>query len=204
MSDAVTISLISGISSMMIAIITVVIKTWLDRRADAKKHIHDETINEIDLGEMLYIQDYLDAFRHDYEFDRVTISQFHNGGKFFNGKSMKKFSVTYESCAPGIAKIKREYQNLMVSEFPKMFSHLFDIDMIVVNPDCEHYQNVARDMALQGIVQNIIIPIRGLKGDLLGFISCHNIGSSDERITNDLTHTFADMAKQISGYLAKS
>jgi hypothetical protein len=188
----------------MIAIITVVIKTWLDRRADAKKHIHDESINEIDLGEMLYIQDYLDAFRHDYEFDRVSISQFHNGGKFFNGKSMKKFSVTYESCAPGISKIKREYQNLLVSEFPKMFSHLFDIDMIIVNPDCEHYQNVAKDMALQGIVQNVVVPIRGLKGDLLGFISCHNIGSTDERITNDLAHTFADMANQISGYLAKS
>lgn len=204
MSDAVTISLISGLSSIMIAIITVIVKTWLDKKSEAKKIINDETINEIDLGEMLYIQDYLDAFRSDYEFDRVTISQFHNGGKFFNGKSMKKFSVTYESCAPGISKIKRAYQNLLVSEFPKMFSHLFDIDMIIVNPDCEHYQNVARDMSLQGIVQNVVIPIRGLKGDLLGFISCHNIGTGDDRITNDLTHTFVDKANQLSGYLANN
>jgi hypothetical protein len=85
-----------------------------------------------------------------------------------------------------------------------MFSALFDRDMIIVNPDCEHYQNVARDMALQGIVQNVVIPIRGLKGDLLGFISCHNIGNTDERIVDSLSHSFADKANQISGYLAKS
>ena len=204
MSDAVTISLISGITSVVLAIITVVVKTWLDKRAEAKNNVHDEAINEAALGEMLYVQEYIDEFRNDYEFDRITVSQFHNGGKFFNGKSMKKFSVTYESCAPGISKIKREYQNLLVSEFPKMFSDLFDVDMIIVNPECEKYHNVARDMALQGIVQNAIVPIRGLRGDLLGFISCHNIGSADERITADLSHVFVDKANQISGYLAKS
>lgn len=204
MNDPVAISLISGLSSVTIALVTVVVKNWLEKKSEAKKHMHDEVINELDLGDMLCIQNDIDVFRNDYEFDRVTISQFHNGGKFFNGKSMKKFSVTYESCAPGISKIKRDYQNLLVSEFPKMFSALFDTDMLIICPDCEVYQNVARDMSLQGIVQNIVIPIRGLRGDLIGFISCHNIGVGDDRITNDLTYTFVDKANQLSGYLANN
>lgn len=204
MNDPVAISLISGLSSVTIALVTVVVKNWLEKKSEAKKHMHDEAINELDLGDMLCIQNDIDVFRNDYEFDRVTISQFHNGGKFFNGKSMKKFSVTYESCAPGISKIKRDYQNLLVSEFPKMFSALFDTDMLIICPDCEVYQNVARDMSLQGIVQNIVIPIRGLRGDLIGFISCHNIGVGDDRITNDLAYTFVDKANQLSGYLANN
>jgi hypothetical protein len=186
----------------MIAIITVVIKNWLDTRAATKKQQNEEAIKLDDVGEMVYITEFIEKLRDEYEFDRVAISQFHNGGKFFNGRSMKKFSMTYEATAPGIARIKREYQNLLVSEFPKLFNILFEEDMVIVDTlCCDEYPMIAREMANQGIVQNIVIPIRGLRGDLIGFISCHNIGNSDDRITKELAHEFVDVANQLSGYL---
>ena len=202
MSDAVTISMISGLSSVMIAIITVVVKNWLDSRAAQHKAENEEAIKSTDVGEMLYMYEFIERFRDEYEFDRVSVSQFHNGGKFFNGRSMKKFSMTYEATAPGIAKIKREYQNLLVSEFPKMFHCMFEQEcLFMLDATCDEYPAVAREMAQHGIVQNIVIPIKGLKGDLIGFVSCHNIGNSDDRITEGLTHEFVDFANRISGYL---
>ena len=91
----------------------------------------------------------------------------------------------------------------MVSEFPKLFGAMFDNDIIIIYQDSKEYPIAARDMAINGIVQNVVIPIKGLRGDLLGFIQCHNIGESDNDITYNLSHTLADKANQISGYLAK-
>ena len=48
---------------------------------------------ESDLEEMVLIHDWLEQFRAKHKFERAAIFQFHNGGKFFQGKSMKKFSA---------------------------------------------------------------------------------------------------------------
>lgn len=203
MSDGIIIAIIASASSITVAVITVIVKNWLDRKAEAKRHETEDCVSHLDLGEMIYVSDYIAEVRENYEFDRVIVSQFHNGGKFFNGKSMKKFSATYESVSPGISKIKREYQNLLVSEFPQMFSKLLTDDVVYILEGCEECPGMAREMAAQGIVQSVVIPIQGLRGDLVGFISCHNIGESDDRIDPTLTAELSAIAKQLSGYLVK-
>jgi hypothetical protein len=204
MSDAVIISLISGTSSVCIAIITVVIKTWLDARSAAKKAAEDEGIHAEDLGEMIYIQEFVENVREEFQFDRVSICQFHNGGKFLNGRSMKKFSMTYESTALGIEKIKRKYQNVMVSEFPKMVAEMLDEDFFIIDQNnAVDFPQAWREMLSNGIVQAAIVPIRGLRGDIMGFISCHSIGEKNDLLGNHLRHDFSDRANQISGYLLK-
>lgn len=203
MSDPVIISTIGAISSITITILTVVVKGLLDRRAKEREKHDDEAVQPIDISEMLYVADFIEDFRTRNDFDRVAVSQFHNGGKFFNGKSMKKFSMTYEACALGISKIKREHQNLLVSEFPKLFSAMMEEDIIEICKDSTQFVVVARDMSLYGIVQNIIFPIRGLKGDLVGFISCHNLRCIDDTFNDEKIEDFANVANQISGYLIK-
>lgn len=203
MSDPVIISTIGAISSITITILTVVVKGLLDRRAKEREKHDDEAVQPTDISEMLYVADFIEDFRTRNDFDRVAVSQFHNGGKFFNGKSMKKFSMTYEACALGISKIKREHQNLLVSEFPKLFSAMMEEDIIEICKDSTQFVVVARDMSLYGIVQNIIFPIRGLKGDLVGFISCHNLRCIDDTFNDEKIEDFANVANQISGYLIK-
>lgn len=203
MSDPVIISTIGAISSITITILTVVVKGLLDKRAKEREKHDDEAVQPTDISEMLYVADFIEDFRTRNDFDRVAVSQFHNGGKFFNGKSMKKFSMTYEACALGISKIKREHQNLLVSEFPKLFSAMMEEDIIEICKDSTQFVVVARDMSLYGIVQNIIFPIRGLKGDLVGFISCHNLRCIDDTFNDEKIEDFANVANQISGYLIK-
>ena len=194
--------LITGLSSIIVALITVWLKTYLDARRDEKKKHEDECIHQEDLGEMVYVQEYLERMREDYDFDRVSICQFHNGGKFFNGRSMKKFTMTYESVAPGIEKVKRKYQNILVSEFPKMVSALLEKDFFIVDEyNSYEYPQMWREMQLNGIVQAIKIPIRGLRGDAVGFISCHSVGERNALISNVLHHDFVEKANQLSGYL---
>jgi len=45
----------------------------------------------------------------------VSIFSFHNGGRFYSGKSMQKMSISYEVVSEGIASIQLEKQNIPVS-----------------------------------------------------------------------------------------
>lgn len=192
---------ITGASSIIVALITVWLKSYLDARKEAKKLEAEAFIDNESLGEMIYVQDFIEKIREDYGFDRVSICQFHNGGKFYNGRSMKKFSMTYEVTAPGIEKIKRVYQNVLVSEFPKMVAALVEKDFFIIDEDDNDFVCMKRDMAAHGIVQVVKVPIRGLRGDLMGFISCHSIGEKNDLVADYIKKEFVEKAKQISGYL---
>jgi hypothetical protein len=45
------------------------------------------------------------------------VYQFHNGGKFLDGQSMKKISCMHEACAPGVSHEQLYMQNLPISLF---------------------------------------------------------------------------------------
>jgi len=203
MSDSVIISIISAITSIIVAVITVVVKTKMDVKTAKRKLEEEESVFADDLGEMVVVHEFIERIRADYDFDRVAICQFHNGGKFLNGRSMKKFSMTYETVSPGIEKIKRKYQNVLVSEFPKLFSAMLQDDFIIITPDNDNFPSMRREMTSNGIVQAIKVPIRGLRGDMLGFLTCHVIGEENDLVGNYMRAEFIEKANQISGYLIK-
>ena len=119
MNTEIAQTLITTIGSITVAIITVMVKTRIDERKAKVTKEKEETIQESDLEEMELVQDWIESLIYKYDFDRLSIFQFHNGGKFFQGKSMKKFSMTYEAVSPGYEKIKRTQQNILASEYPK-------------------------------------------------------------------------------------
>jgi len=203
MSDSVIISIISAITSIIVAVITVVVKTKMDVKTAKRKLEEEESVFADDLGEMVVVHEFIERIRTDYDFDRVAICQFHNGGKFLNGRSMKKFSMTYETVSPGIEKIKRKYQNVLVSEFPKLFSAMLQDDFMIVTPDNDNFPSMRREMTSNGIVQAVKVPIRGLRGDMLGFLTCHVIGEENDLVGNYMRAEFIEKANQISGYLIK-
>jgi hypothetical protein len=63
----------------------------------------DAAITVDDIRRYGQVQEILTTLRNQCGADRVQILQFHNGGKFLDGSSMKRMSVTHESCSYGVA-----------------------------------------------------------------------------------------------------
>jgi len=63
----------------------------------------DAAITVDDIRRYGQVQEILTTIRNSCDADRVQILQFHNGGKFLDGSSMKRMSVTHESCSYGVA-----------------------------------------------------------------------------------------------------
>lgn len=199
MNPSVLQTLITTIGSIVVAIITVAVKNRMDvNKAKNTKEI-EETIKESDLEEMVLLQDWLESIRTKYEFDRVSLFQFHNGGKFFQGRSMKKFSMTFEAVAPGYEKIKRTQQNILASEYPRWISDMikfncFETVVSQMDPRDKH------EVEMFGIQQFVTTPIFCIKGHLVGFMVGYNIGSVDHSVRDKFTG-LVDDSKFISGYI---
>jgi len=200
-SDTVIVAIISSFSSVVVALITVTVKDWFDDRKKSEDKSKEETIGEVEVDDMVIIHDWVENFRAKYKLDTASIYQFHNGGKFFHGRSMKKFSMTYESVAAGYQKSKRIKQNILASDHPKWISTMLRTDYFSVITDELELKDRTELMSM-GIKQAVIIPIRSITGDLIGFIEGCNISKVDK----DLDSNKDDLIEEsiiISGYLHK-
>ena len=57
------------------------------------------------------------SLRLQLDASRVQLCQFHNGGKFLEGSSMKRFSVTHESCDKGVSMEYPSLQGILITIF---------------------------------------------------------------------------------------
>jgi hypothetical protein len=200
MESTVLQTIITTVGTVVVTLITVVVKTKMDNNKVKAAKDKEELIQESDLEEMVLVQEWLEGFRCKYDFDRVSIYQFHNGGKFFQGKSMKKFSMTYETFAPLFEKIKRSQQNILASEYPVWISTMLKRKCFA-NLTSEMEPKEKHELVYMGIQQFVTVPIYCIKGALIGFIVGYNIKDIDETVE----HKFASLVEEskfISGYLA--
>lgn len=83
----------------------------------------------------ILVENKVERIKEEFGADRVYILQFHNGGQFFpSGKSMKKFSMFYESINPSISSLTNQFQNIPISLFSRSLDQLAKNDSIVI-PD---------------------------------------------------------------------
>jgi hypothetical protein len=193
-------AVITAAGSIVAALITVMVKNNYDNRKAKNAKEKEENIEESDIEEMIQVQEWLDGLREKHQFDRASIFQFHNGGKYFQGRSMKKFSMTYESVAPGYEKTKRDHQNILASEYPRWISTMLKKECFsTLSEDLEMKDR--QEMDRLGIQQFVTVPIFCIKKKLIGFIVCYNISDIDENVENTFDSLVED-SKFISGYLS--
>lgn len=194
--------IITGIFSVIVAFGTVWIKHFLETKKKVSDEESYERISQQDIDSMLEVQEFLEEFREKWQLDRVGIFQFHNGGKFFHGIPMKKYSQTFESVAHGVTKSKEHNQSVFVTEHPSLMKHLSEEEFFYIdaeNPVLDYIRGKVTD---EGILQIFTAPIRSLSGQLIGFIQLHTVKHKID-ISEDLKDEIIDLVNNLSGYLIK-
>lgn len=194
--------IITGIFSVVVAFGTVWLKHFLDDKKKSTDEENYERISQNDIDSMLEVQEFLESFRIKWELDRVGVFQFHNGGKFFHGIPMKKYSQTFEAVAHGVSKSKEHNQNVFVTEHPSLMKHLSEKDFFYIDAEDPVLDYIRGRVTDEGILQILSSPVRSLSGQLIGFIQLHTVKHKID-ITDDLKDDVLDLVNNLSGYLIK-
>lgn len=194
--------IVTGIFSVIVAFGTVWLKHFLDSRKKANEEENYERISQQDIDSMLEVQEFLNNFREKWEVDRIGVFQFHNGGKFFHGIPMKKYSQTFESVANGVSKSKEHNQGVFVTEHPSLMKHLSEQEFFHVDAEDPVLDYIRGKVTEEGILQIFSAPIRSLSGQLIGFIQLHTVKHKVD-MTDELVVEIIDLANNLSGYLIK-
>jgi hypothetical protein len=194
--------ILTGIFSVVVAFGTVWLKHFLDNKKKANDEENYERISQQDIDSMLEVQEFLNEFREKWSVDRVGIFQFHNGGKFFHGIPMKKYSQTFESVSHGVSKSKEHNQSVFVTEHPSLMKHLSEKEFFYVDAEDPVLDYIRGRVTEDGILQILSSPIRSLSGQLIGFIQLHTVKHKIE-ITDVIIEEIIELANNLSGYLIK-
>jgi len=81
----------------------------------SRKHKKDKVVTKDFVKTHTRINEYLTEARVLLDCARTQVIQFHNGGEYINGVSMKKLSMTHESVTDGITDTQQETQDAHIS-----------------------------------------------------------------------------------------
>ena len=105
--------LVAVITTLIGPVILEYVKTKLSRQSKV-----DPIKKELEYS--CIISEELEEIRALLKADRCWVSLFHNGGHYLHSnKSMQKFSIMFESSAPGVAGVGMLFNNIPVSLFSK-------------------------------------------------------------------------------------
>ena len=117
------------------------------------------------------IHEFLTEIRVKMHADRTSVLQFHNGGEFLDGSSVKKFSLTHESCVVGISESMALRQNILASMFVEALDHLSKNDPTVEATSNLHDSHFKRHLEANHTLIFSLVPIKDIKGVLTtGFL----------------------------------
>jgi len=103
---------------------------------------------------------------------RCQVVQFHNGGQFLDGTSIKRFSLTHESCKTGVSETRQTRQDVMLTMFGEMLELVTKnnpLPLLTSNlPDC-HWK---RHLESNNVVMFSLIPLRSANSmNIIGCLS---------------------------------
>lgn len=142
--------------------------------------------------------------RESLNSDRVWICEFHNGGHTFTGKSIQKFSQTYEVVQRGISKEGMNTQNLPTSLFSTFFNavsiqneiHVSDVD----TADNQLVNSLKSFLDNRGVKSFAAAIIKNIEGHMIGVLGIDFV-TRRERFNREELMAVKDDAKILAGYL---
>lgn len=140
---------------------------------------------------------------------RCLVFQFHNGGSFADGTSIKRFSVTHESCALSVSSMILESQDVLLTRYMELVRVMDDSSGKIIKTDSLPMGAFRSGLEINNVEYFSIVPLRCLDGlSPLGFLCCHWCSNEPlddiekEGITEDgLEQVILESAETINTYL---
>jgi hypothetical protein len=91
---------------------------------------------------------------------RATLAQFHNGGKYVDGSSMRRMSITHQSCDQKASSTMQFRQDSLVSRFVELIELLQDNDPVIRMVSQESHSNSKRFLEVHDTLAYSILPVQ--------------------------------------------
>jgi hypothetical protein len=105
---------------------------------------------------------------------RCLIFQFHNGGAFADGSSIKRFSVTHESCAAGVGTVILDSQDVLLTRYAELVRVLDDKPSKILSIRDVPSSAFRSGLEINSVDYFTVIPLKCSDGiSPLGFVCCH-------------------------------
>lgn len=120
------------------------------------------------------IHELLTELRITVRASRCLVFQFHNGGSFADGTSIKRFSVTHESCIGGITSMILESQDVLLTRYVDIIHYMDESASKIISVSSLPPSAFRSGLEINSVEYFSIIPLRCMDGlTPLGFVCCH-------------------------------
>ena len=147
------------------------------------------------------VHEVLTELRLTHDCARTSIVQFHNGGTYYNGNGMQRFSTTHESAAIGVPSIMNNQQDILLTRYPEILQYVAqdEPDVVIVSEMQE--STFKRYLDYNHILAFSLISLKDeLTGLIIGYISSEwcRWNKIDDIKENDIKGELEDARRLIS------
>jgi len=156
------------LSAIIGPILVVKYKSYLEKK---KKQEESRSISE-NFATNELVEEELEKIKAHTGVNSLWIAQFHNGGKFYpNGKSITKFSITYNYQNLQYPGISNTLNNIPVSLFNTSLSKLYkDKEILLPNFTEKNNYDLSPFNNNQKVKSFYLFALNSIKGDFVGFM----------------------------------
>lgn len=105
---------------------------------------------------------------------RSIIFQYHNGGKFADGTSIKRFSVTHESDDFGVQSMILESQDVLTTRYSELIKILEDRPNTIISVDSVIDSSFRTSLEINNVLYFSVSPLKCMDSITpMGFVCCH-------------------------------
>lgn len=176
---------------------SIMLKNWFEKRKELRNKnvvIDSFSNDEAILNKLSEIMDKLGS-------DRIYILEFHNGGKFYSGRSMQRFTMSYEMCRPGISHEQMKYQGVLLSNYHNFAKAYLQANFIAIDDISKvEDESLRSTYGTEGVESVYACPIKDLNGRVIGLMVVNYIRNKKSLTAQQIGY-IKQNAELISGYL---